>query len=237
MSRIALVTGGNKGIGLEIVRQLASQGFTVYLGSRDIKKGENAVSKLQNSGVEAHLLQLDVTDTTSIQEAVAQIKKRHGRLDILVNNAGTVLHEKENKVDAKAFEKTYAVNVFGIVRITEAALPLLRAAKGARVINLSSGLASFAQVLDPTNDYFQVKLPAYVSSKTAVNALTVQLAKILEPQHIMVYAVDPGFSDTDMNHHTGPRPVVKAAETIVWIATEKQPPKSGYYYDQAPAPW
>ena len=220
-NKTALVTGANRGIGHEIARQLAETGHDVWLGSRDAKRGEEAAAGLRAKGYKAHVLPLDVTDDASVREAARLLAAQVDHLDVLVNNAGIAQgFSFSPDVEPVANVKdVYEVNVFGPIRVTQAFIPLLKAAAGAQVIMLSSELGSITALLDPENEFYGAKSLGYNSSKTALNAATISFAKALEPFGIKVNAVDPGFTATDMNGHAGYRSVAQAAEIPLALAT------------------
>ena len=239
MSRVAVVTGANKGIGLEIARQLGREGITVFLGARDALRGRAAAEKLRAEGVDARPLPLDVTDDASVSAAAASLEQSEGRLDILVNNAGIAIDDgPPSRVSLDAVRRTYETNVFGVIRTTQALLPLLRRSDAGRIVNLSSGLGSLTRNSDPTWDYASVKFLAYNSSKTAVNAITVQFAYELRTTPIKVNAADPGYVATDMNRNQGVRSVEQGAATPVRLALlPADGPTGGYFNDDGPLPW
>lgn len=196
--RVAVVTGANKGIGRHITQQLAEQGVTVYLGSRDRDRGTQTVAELVDAGLNVRLLLLDVTDPSSIDAAVAQVGAEAGRLDTLVNNAGmTSGRDPASTVTLDDIRRTYETNVLGVVAVTNAFLPLLRASASPRIVNISSGMGSakFAsqEMFGPRN------LAAYQSSKAALNMLTVLYAVELRSEGFLVNAVSPGYRATDLN--------------------------------------
>ena len=236
---VAVVTGANKGIGLEIARQLARQGVTVLIGARDEARGREAAEKLRAEGLDARPLRLDVTDEKSVAAAAAFIEKSVGRLDILVNNAGIAIDDgPPSAVSMQALRRTYETNVFGLVRVTQALLPLLRRSEAGRIVNLSSGLGSLTLNSDPSWEFAPVKYLAYNSSKSAVNAITVQLAWELRDTKVKVNAADPGYVATDMNQHQGVRSVEQGAATPVRLATLPEGgPTGGYFNDEGPLPW
>lgn len=201
-SRIALVTGATRGIGLETVRQLAQAGVHTLLAGRDRSRAVEASLKLQAEGLPVEAIALDVTSGHSIREAVREVERRHGRLDILVNNAGIALddwNKAPSEQPLETWRQTFETNVFGLVEVTHAFLPLLRASSSGRIVNVSSVLGSVALQADPASDYYAIKLPAYNASKSAVNAWTVQLAYELRDTGIKVNAIHPGNIKTDMN--------------------------------------
>lgn len=201
-SKIALVTGATRGIGLETVRQLAAAGVHTLLAGRDRAKAVDAALKLQARGLPVEAIELDVADPGSIEQAVASVGNRHGHLDILVNNAGVFLDDlaglpSEQSLDT--WRRTFETNVFGLVATTQAFLPLLRRSPAARIVNVSSILGSLALHGDPTSSIYDFKMPAYDASKSAVNAWTVHLAHELRDTLHKVNAVHPGSVRTDMN--------------------------------------
>jgi NAD(P)-dependent dehydrogenase (short-subunit alcohol dehydrogenase family) len=238
--RIALVTGANKGIGLEIARQLAARhSMIVLLAARDAARGRQAVDKLRADGLDVRPIVLDVTDQKTINAAAQQIDRDFGRLDVLVNNAGIFVDPgPPSEVTMDALRRTYETNVFGVVAITLALLPLLRKSTGGRIVNLSSGLGSLAQQSDPSWPFADKKFLAYNSSKTAVNAITVQFAADLKDSGIKVNAADPGYTATDMNRHQGPRSVQQGAIAAVQLATlPADGPTGGYFDENGSLPW
>ena len=239
MSRVAVVTGANKGIGLEIARQLGRQGITVFLGARDEERGRAAAEKLHAEGLDARPLRLDVTDDASVAAAASFVEQNAGRLDVLVNNAGVAIDDgPPSRVSIDALRRTYETNVFGVVRTTQAMLPLLRRSDAGRIVNLSSGLGSLSQNSDPSWEFASVKYLAYNSSKTAVNAITVQFAYELRDTPIKVNAADPGYVATDMNRNQGVRSVEQGAATPVRLALlPPDGPTGGYFNDEGALPW
>jgi NAD(P)-dependent dehydrogenase (short-subunit alcohol dehydrogenase family) len=238
-SRVAVVTGANKGIGLEIARQLAREGITVFIGARDEQRGRAAAEKLQAEGLDTRPLRLDVTDDASVAAAASFVEQNAGRLDILVNNAGVAIDDgPPSRVSIDALRRTYETNVFGVVRTTQAMLPLLRRSDAGRIVNLSSGLGSLTQNSDLSWEFASVKYLAYNSSKTAVNAITVQFAYELRDTPIKVNAADPGYVATDMNQNQGVRSVEQGAATPVRLALlPPEGPTGGYFNDDGPLPW
>ena len=216
----AMVTGATRGIGHEIARQLAETGHEVWLGSRDAARGEKVAEALRADGYKAHVLPLDVTDDASVAKAARLLGEKTDHLDVLVNNAGiaqgfTYTPDVEPMANLR---DVYEVNLFGPIRVTQAFIPLLKAAGGAQVVMLSSELGSLTALLDPDNEFYGINSLGYNSSKTALNAATVSFAKALEPFGIKVNAVDPGFTATDMNGHAGYRSVAQAAEIPLALA-------------------
>jgi NAD(P)-dependent dehydrogenase (short-subunit alcohol dehydrogenase family) len=218
--KIALVTGANKGIGLEIARQLGRAGITVIVSARDGARGEAAAAALRDEGLDAGFVQLDVTDDASIAQAAAAIAAMHGRLDILVNNAGIgdPADGPPASASIEAARRIFDTNFFGALRVTQAMLPLLRQAPAARIVNMSSSLGSMSVNADAASPYYGVHLIGYNASKAALNMLTVQLAETLRDTGIVVNAACPGYVATDLNGHSGPLSASEAAATPVRLA-------------------
>lgn len=238
--RIALVTGANKGIGFEIARQLAGRGDTVVLGARNEERGREAEAKLKAENFDAHFVHLDVEDAASHQRAAKFVAERFGRLDVLVNNAGVALDGsfKASDVPQDLLRKTFDTNFFGVIAVTQAFLPLLRKSAAGRIVNVSSGLGSLTQHGDPSWEFYEVKLLAYNSSKTALNAFTVTLAHELKGTKIKVNSADPGFTATDLNGNSGYKTVEQGASVIIELATLPDDGATGGYFDDKGAvPW
>jgi NAD(P)-dependent dehydrogenase (short-subunit alcohol dehydrogenase family) len=222
--QIALVTGANKGLGRETARRLAAVGMTVLVGARDAGRGQAAAAELAAGGADVRFLPLEVTDADSVEKAASWIEETFGRLDVLVNNAGISVENRApvTEVSADQMRRTYETNVFGVVTVTNALLPLLRRAGGARIVNVSSMLGSLSMAADPQGPFAAwpgLSLLAYNSSKTALNALTIMWASALRADGIMVNSADPGYVATDLNHHSGNTTVEQGAEIIVTLAT------------------
>jgi len=238
---IALITGANKGIGLEIARQLGEKNYVVWIGSRDGERGEKAAADLRGQGIDAHALLLDVT---SVQAAAGRLGEATEKLDVLINNAGISIggFEPASETDVEAMRAMFEVNTFGPVRVTKAFLPLLRKAKGARIVMVSSGLGSIAATVDMAHYIYNVGYTGYSASKSALNMYTVKLAKELMAEGIKVNAIDPGYTATDLNNHMGHRTVEEAAVIAVRVATrENLAPTGGFFFDgkevEARHPW
>lgn len=219
-SKIALVTGATRGIGLETVRQLATSGVHTLLAGRDLAKAEDAARALQAEGLPVEAIALEARDPESIAAAVRDIGQRHGRLDILVNNAGVMLDDLATPPSGQSLEvwrETFDTNLFGVVAVTQALLPLLRNADAARVVNVSSGLGSLTMHADPASPIYDFKVPAYNVSKSALNAWTIHLAYELRGTPIKVNAIHPGSVKTDMNAG-GDLDVAQGASSSVQMA-------------------
>jgi NAD(P)-dependent dehydrogenase (short-subunit alcohol dehydrogenase family) len=238
--KIALVTGANKGIGFEIARQLGGQGMFTLIGSRDEERGLAAAAALTAQGLSAAAVAIDVTDDASISRAAKEIGQRYGHLDVLVNNAGITgsFRGAPSEVTPDQLRQVYDTNVFGVVAVTNAMLPLLRRSPAGRIVNMSSGLGSLAQSSDPGSEFGSYNLITYQSSKTAMNAVTVGYAKELRETPVKVNAADPGFTATDLNNHRGYRTVEQAAVIAVRLATLGADGPTGTFQDEnGPVPW
>jgi NAD(P)-dependent dehydrogenase (short-subunit alcohol dehydrogenase family) len=238
-STVSLVSGANKGIGLEIARGLARAGHHVLIGCRDAVKGDEACAALRAEGGRAQALALDVGDDSSIAAAAASIEERFGRLDVLVNNAGLSLDREIGASSLRAVMRaTFEVNVFGIACLTEAMTPLLARSARPRIVNMSSGLGSLANNSDPDYEFAAVKMPAYNASKAAATMLTVVYAARLRDHGIKVNAADPGFCATDLNGHRGYRTAEQGAAIAIRLATLDDAGPSGGFFDETGAvPW
>lgn len=204
-NRIALVTGANKGIGLEIARQLAQAGIHVLVGARDPGRGAAAVAELSAAGLRSQFVRLDLADHGSIAAAAEAIAAEHGRLDILVNNAGILDAEDgpPSSGSPEAARRIMDTNFVGTLAATQAMLPLLRQSPAARIVNLSSSLGSLTLNGDPSSPYYSARLIGYNASKAALNMLTVQLAEELRGTSVVINSVSPGYVKTDLTGHTG----------------------------------
>jgi len=218
---IGLITGANKGIGLETARQFGARGFTVLAGARDEGLGLAAERQLRTDGADARFVSLDVTRDASVRAAAGWIEREYGRLDILVNNAGIARGNLASETDLDTMREVYEVNVFGVIRVTNAMLPLLRRARAARIVNVSSEVGSITSMTDPDSPLAQMPLAslAYPSSKSALNMITAIYAKELRDTPIKINAANPGYTKTDLNHNSGFRSVAEGAEASVHLAT------------------
>jgi len=235
-TRIALVSGANRGIGLEIVHQLAREGLITVLGSRDPEKGRLAAATLASEGLEPPVVALDVTQPDSIRAAVAEVMDLFGRIDVLVNNAG-VLKEGFTPEESSVFDVdpdlvmlTYLTNAVGPLRLIQAVAPSMRERGYGRIVNLSSGAGQLAEMGSG--------FPAYRMSKAALNALTRLTAAELGPGDIKINAMCPGWVRTAMGGPNATRTVEKGAETAVWLAMlPEDGPTGGFFRDMKPIPW
>jgi len=239
--KIALVTGANKGIGLETARQLAQQNITVLLGSRDLAKGEAAARELGKAGLDVRALEIDVNESASIDKAVAQVERDFGRLDILINNAGVLVDDYGKKVSEQSLDTwraTFETNVFGLVATTQAFLPLLRKSDAGRIVNVSSILGSITYHATPGSPVYDFKVPAYNVSKAAVNAYTVQLAYELKDSKIKVNAAHPGWVKTNLGGDGATMEIPDGAKTSVALATiGAEGPNGAYLHMGESIPW
>ena len=236
VTRTALVSGANRGIGFEIVRQLARLGVMAAIGARDKEDGARAAEKLQSEGLDVPVVALDVDREESAAEAVAEVKRRFGRLDVLVNNAA-ILIDEPGGFNASLFDlkpdtvrRTMETNLLGPIRLTQAAVPLMREQEYGRIVNVSSGAGQLAEM--------GAGYPAYRMSKTALNALTRITAAEIGAGDIKVNAMCPGWVKTDMGGPNAERTVEEGADTAVWLATlPEDGPTGGFFRDRKPIAW
>ncbi len=236
---VVLITGANKGIGYEVARQLAGRGMHVLLGARDKERGQKAADALKAEGVaNVELLEIDVTSQESIDQAAALVREKFGVLDVLINNAAIIVDQAmPSEASQESLRKTFDTNFFGVVAVTQAFLPLLRASKHGRIVNVSSGLGSVT-LHQPGQIYSAYNILAYCASKTALNAYSVMLANELRDAGILVNAADPGYTATDLNNNSGPQTVAEGSEAIVALATAGKGSPTGTYIDRAgTVPW
>jgi NAD(P)-dependent dehydrogenase (short-subunit alcohol dehydrogenase family) len=230
MERVALVSGGNRGLGLEIARRLAEDGCRVVIGSRDPARGEEAA---RDMGEGVTVCRLDVTDPESSEACISTIEERFGRLDVLVNNAGIEgggWSTNAADVDLDEVRDTLETNLFGAWRLTQAALPLMRKNGYGRIVNLSSGMGQLSDMGGHA--------PAYRISKTGLNALTRMLSAELTGENILVNSCCPGWVRTDMGGPNARRSVQEGGDTPFWLATlPDDGPRGGFFRDRAPIPW
>jgi NAD(P)-dependent dehydrogenase (short-subunit alcohol dehydrogenase family) len=223
-AKIALITGANKGIGFETARQLGDRGMTVLVGARDGERGREAAQVLIKDGIDARFVRLDVTDAGSVQAAAEWVDAEFGRLDVLINNAGTATVSRRgfppSQTSLEDMRAVYEINVFGVITVTNAMLPLLRRAEAARIVNVSSEVGSITSQSDPASPLSQMPPSVqYPSSKAALDMVTVMYAKELKDTPIKVNAANPGYTATDFNGHRGFRTAAEGAEPSVYLAT------------------
>ena len=230
--KTALVTGANKSIGFEVVKQLIDKGYYVYLGSRDLQKGEEAVKQLHSDQVEA--IRLDISDRESIEAAHKQLSQKITALDVLVNNAGILggMQQSATTTGIEIFREVFETNLFGVVSVTQTFLDLLKKSDAPRIVNVTSGLGSLTLHSDPNWKYYPVKTAVYGPSKSALNGYTIVLAYELRDTNFKVNAVDPGYTKTEFNNNSGPGTVEDAAARIVKYAViGADGPTGGFFSD------
>lgn len=238
MSKTALITGANRGLGFEVARQLGQAGYTVVIGARDPQKGNEAAELLREDGLDAESVVLDVVDAASVERAADELRERHGSIDVLVNNAG-ILPEATagagEAVDAGLFRQTFDTNLIGAVSVTEQLLPLLRESPAGRIVNVSSTMGSLVDQGNPESPYYSMIVPAYQASKAALNSVTISLSKALADTPIKVNAVCPGFVQTDLtpvNREQAPLSAADAGRVVVRYALVDDDGPSGGFFDQ-----
>lgn len=231
--KTVLITGANKSIGFETARQLLQQGYYVYLGARDTEKGLAAVKVLHDEGLDqVEFLLIDVDDQASITTAREVLGKKIAALDVLINNAGISGAFPQTSLGAniKTFRQVFETNFFGVIEVTQAFIDLLHQSTEPRIVNVTSGLGSLTLHNDPKWKYYQVKGACYVSSKASLNAYTIVLAYDLKDTAFKVNAVDPGYTATDFNHHSGPGTIPDAAARVVKAATLGSDGPTGQFF-------
>jgi NAD(P)-dependent dehydrogenase (short-subunit alcohol dehydrogenase family) len=230
--KIVLVTGGNRGIGREVVRQLARRGFRVIIGGRDEASGRKAAQEVQAEGHEAAYLPLDVSDSASIHAAARTFAEHADRLDVLINNAGVYPDQGTDilQISRERLTQTFQTNTFGPVEVAQAFLPYLRKSSAARVINVSSGYGQL--------DGLSPDVPSYCLSKLTLNGVTIMLAQALQGDRIAVNSICPGWVRTDMGGPNATRSVEQGADTAVWLAAEARQELTGRFFrDRKEIPW
>jgi NAD(P)-dependent dehydrogenase (short-subunit alcohol dehydrogenase family) len=213
-----LITGANRSIGLETAKQLSKKGLFVYLGTRDLAKGEEVVKELSQGGyTNIKAIQIDVTNADSVLAAKNVVEKEQGKLDILINNAGVLgdVPQDPSTTSLERIQQTFDTNFFGVIRVTQTFLDLLKKSDSPRISNITSGLGSLNLHSDPTWKYYGIKPISYVSSKASLNAFTVTLAYELRDLPFKVNSIDPGYTATDFNHFSGPGSIESAATFII----------------------
>jgi NAD(P)-dependent dehydrogenase (short-subunit alcohol dehydrogenase family) len=237
---IALVTGANKGIGFEIAAGLGALGWSVGVGARDAERREAAVQKLRAGGADAFAVPLDVTDEASVTAAARLLEARAGRLDVLVNNAGVTgggSSQLPTEADIEAVRRALETNVIGVIRVTNAMLPLLRRSSSPRIVNMSSSVGSLTRQSAPDGETGPISV-AYSPSKTYLNAVTVQYARELQDTGILINAGCPGFTATDLNGFRGVRTPEQGAAIAIQLATlPDDGPSGGFFEDAGVIPW
>jgi NAD(P)-dependent dehydrogenase (short-subunit alcohol dehydrogenase family) len=238
--KIALITGANKGIGYEVARQLGKKGITVLVAARNPELGEAAAAALKAGGADAYFIELDVTNAETIAKAAETIRRRHNRLDILVNNAGVADQGDgpPSAADPIAVRRVLDVNFFGVLAVTQAMLPLVRNSVSGRIVMVSSGLGSLTWNADPSWPFAAFKPLGYNGSKAILNMMTVQLAWELRNTPIKVNTVNPGYTATDLNGHSGNQTLEEgAAETVRQALVPDDAPTGGFFETGGVVPW
>ena len=246
--KIAFITGGNRGIGLQTARDLGKLGIFVVIGSRDAKKGESAVSVLRSEGITVESLRCDVTNPQDHQAAHEYFHRKFGKLDILINNAGTMIGQSADKpgsvvyhtstISPQILRQTFDANFFAPVALTQTLLPLIRKSPAGRIVNLSSILGSLTLHSQPGSPIYNAKVFAYEASKTALNAFTVHLAHELRDTPIKVNSAHPGWVKTDMGGSNAPMDIADGSRTSVQLATlPADGPTGGFFHLGEPLPW
>jgi len=234
MDRVALVTGANRGIGLEIARQLSGKGYLMVMGARNLAQGEAAAKTLSSKHASVFPAELDVTREATVEKLASKVASGFGRLDILVNNAGILIDESDRPTETKleTVRRTLETNLLGSWRLCQAFVPFMKRNNYGRIVNVSSSAGSLTEM--PNSLY----APAYSISKAALNALTIMLATELRASNILVNAVCPGWVRTDMGGRNAPRSVEEGADTAVWLATlPNTGPTGGFFRDRTKIPW
>jgi NAD(P)-dependent dehydrogenase (short-subunit alcohol dehydrogenase family) len=242
VEKIAFITGGNKGIGLETARQLGKLGIDVVIGSRDPEKGKAAAQKLQAEGIHADAIQFDVTRQADYQAVYDYFSQRYGRLDILVNNAGISRESfgpnTTSTISPEDLQATFDTNFFGVIQLTQTLLPLIRKSAAGRIVNLSSILGSLTLHATPGSPIYEAKSFAYNASKAALNSFTIHLAHDLRDTPIKVNSAHPGWVKTDMGTEAAPMEIPDGAKTSVRLATlPADGPTGGYFHMGDTLPW
>ena len=244
-AKIALITGANKGLGLEMARQLGKQGITILLAARDLAKGTAAAAQLQADGIDARPIELDVVNPAHINTVAAQIERDYGHLDILINNAGIIVEGEGDfaanttpTITSAQLHQTFETNFFAVVALTQALLPLLKKAPSARIVNMSSILGSLALHANPESPIYGSKLFAYDASKAALNSFTIHLAHALQGTKIKVNSAHPGWVKTDMGTDAAMMEIPEGGLTGVELATlPEDGPTGGFFHLGKPLPW
>jgi len=244
--KTVLITGANKSIGLETARQLLQKGYYVYLGSRDVEKGRHAVDQLHSEGLnQVEPIEIDVDSIESIKACQKILEGKIDVLDVLINNAGVggPMPQTSLETGSDIFKEVFETNFFGVIEVTQAFINLMKHSPEPRIVNVTSGLGSLTLHDDPSWKYYQVKPAAYVASKAALNAYTIVLAYDLRDSLFKINAVDPGYTATDFNNHSGPGTVPDAASRVVKAAMLDQDGPTGKFFsdDNVPetgiSPW
>ena len=240
--KVALITGANKGLGLEMARQLGKAGVMVVLAARDAQKGEAAAAELRKEGADVQFVKLDVTNRKDHEAAAAYLQDKFGKLDILINNAGISLEEfgagAPSKTTDEVIQKTFDTNFFAPIALTRVLLPLIKKSKAGRVVNMSSILGSQTLHSDPKSPIYNFKSLSYDSSKAALNWFTIHLAYELKDTNVKVNSAHPGWVKTEMGTDAAPMEIPEGAKTGVQLALlGEDGPTGGYFHLGQPLPW
>jgi NAD(P)-dependent dehydrogenase (short-subunit alcohol dehydrogenase family) len=240
MTKVAVITGANRGLGFAIARRLGQSGVKVIIGARDVAHGDEAADRLRREGVDAESLNIDVDCSESVSAAAKEVAQRHGRTDILINNAG-ILPEAtatdiDRPLDLRILKQTFETNVYGAVSVTKEFLPLLRASASGRIVNVSSTMGSLTDQTDPSSPYYGLIVPAYQMSKAALNGFTIALSKTLGDTSIKVNSVCPGWVQTDLggpdNRAAAPTTADDAAQIVAEMALIGDDGPTGRFVDR-----
>jgi NAD(P)-dependent dehydrogenase (short-subunit alcohol dehydrogenase family) len=242
VTKVALITGANKGIGLETARQLGKLGMTVLVGSRDLGRGEQAAEALRGVGADVRAMKLDVTSEADRVAAAEFIRREFGRLDVLINNAAVNLDQgagyETSTTPVETIRETFETNFFAVVDLTQRLLPLIRKSAAGRIVNVSSAQGSLAQLAPKGSPIYATKTFSYDASKTALNSFTLHLAHELRGTKIKVNSIHPGWVRTDMGGELAPLDLVEGARTSVRLATlGEDGPTGGYFHMDLALPW
>ena len=240
MTKIAVITGANRGLGFATARRLGRSGVKVIVGARSPASSHDAAERMRREGFDAEPLTIDVNSAASVEEAAKQVEQQHGRVDILINNAGILpeatADDVERPLDLRMFRESFETNVFGAVSVTKEFLPLLRRSDSARIVNVSSTMGSLTDQSDPSSPYFGVVVPAYQMSKAALNGFTIALSKLLADTSIKVNSVCPGWVQTDLggseNRAAAPTTADDAAAIVVEMASIPDDGPTGGFVDR-----
>ena len=241
--KVAFITGANRGIGFETAKGLGELGITVVIGSRDLKKGQTAASELQAKGIQAEAIAYDADSATSTSAAYDYLNAKYGKLDILVNNAGILVEplvggNNSSTVTTEVLKKTFQTNLFAVIELTQALLPLIKKSPAGRIVNLSSILASLTLHSMPNSPIDPAKAFAYNASKTALNAYTVHLAHELKETAIKVNSAHPGWVKTELGGEHAPMEVAESGKTSVELATlDANGANGGFFHVGEALPW
>ena len=240
MTKIAVITGANRGLGFATARRLSQSGVKVIVGARSRANGEDAADRLRREGLDCEPLHIDVDSPASVREAAALVEQEHGRIDILVNNAGILPEATASDVgrplDLRLVRETFETNVFGTISVTNEFLPLLRRSASGRIVNVSSTMGSLTDQTDPSSPYYGLLVPAYQMSKAALNGFTIALSKALTDTSIKVNSVCPGWVQTDLggpeNRAAAPTTADEAAQIVVDMASIPEDGPTGQFVDR-----